>query len=96
MKSENSKLLLGLAIGAAVGTAVGYFVAADKKKLMDNLHHAVEDVKEGLKSVVRNAKTKAEETGAHVAGKTADAATKMAEKASQMKEKMEEAATGNK
>ena len=67
MKHANVKLLLGLGIGAAVGAAIGYYMASDKGKLKEDVRHAVDEVKEGVKSAYSKVKTKAMAMYLHVA-----------------------------
>ncbi|MDL2277030.1 YtxH domain-containing protein [Parabacteroides sp. OttesenSCG-928-G07] len=57
MRSEDSKLLLGLAIGAAVGAAIGYLAGSDKgEQLMEDLKDVAGKMKEGFNSALEKAK----------------------------------------
>ena len=48
MKSENSKLLLGLGIGALVGAAVGYLMTGEhRRKLEEELREVGHGIKDG-------------------------------------------------
>ena len=52
MKSENSKLLLGLGIGALVGAAVGYLMTGEhRQKLEEELREVGHGIKDGARSV---------------------------------------------
>ena len=51
MKSENSKLLLGLGIGALVGAAVGYLMTGEhRRKLEEELREVGHGIKDGAGS----------------------------------------------
>lgn len=61
MKSENSKLLLGLGIGALVGAAVGYLMTGEhRRKLEEELREVGHGIKDGARSVFSKVKAKAE------------------------------------
>lgn len=82
MKSETSKLLLGLGLGAVVGVAVGYLLTGDnRKKLEEDLNHVGHGIKDGVKSAFTKVKSKAEEAGSHFAGKAGEWSEKAGEKA---------------
>ena len=52
MKSENSKLLLGLGIGALVGAAVGYLMTGEhRRKLEEELREVGHGIKDGARSL---------------------------------------------
>ena len=64
MKSENSKLLLGLGIGALVGAAVGYLMTGEhRRKLEEELREVGHGIKDGARSVFSKVKAKAEHAG---------------------------------
>ena len=64
MKSENSKLLLGLGIGALVGAAVGYLMTGEhRQKLEEELREVGHGIKDGARSVFSKVKAKAEHAG---------------------------------
>lgn len=87
MKSENSKLLVGLGLGALVGVTVGYLMSGDhRKKLESNLNEMGHGIKDGVKSVFSKVKSKAEHVGAQVAGKANDWSEKAANKADEWAE----------
>ncbi|MFR4043711.1 MAG: hypothetical protein ACLTZU_01125 [Odoribacter splanchnicus] len=70
MKSENSKLLLGLGIGALVGAAVGYLMTGEhRQKLEEELREVGHGIKDGARSVFSKVKAKAEHAGSKFAGK---------------------------
>ena len=72
MKSENSKLLLGLGIGALVGAAVGYLMTGEhRQKLEEELREVGHGIKDGARSVFSKVKAKAEHAGSKFAGKAA-------------------------
>ncbi|MDR3061713.1 MAG: YtxH domain-containing protein [Dysgonamonadaceae bacterium] len=53
MKSENTKLILGLAIGAAIGATVGYFLACDnKQEIIDRIGETVDKAKKKISQVI--------------------------------------------
>ena len=55
MKTENSKLVLGLLAGAAIGAAVAYLLTTDKKEQwLDNANTLLDKAKEGLKDVTNS------------------------------------------
>ena len=59
MKSENSKLLLGLGIGALVGAAVGYLMTGEhRRKLEEDLREVGHGIKDGARSVFSKVKAK--------------------------------------
>lgn len=59
MKSENSKLLLGLGIGALVGAAVGYLMTGEhRQKLEEELREVGHGIKDGARSVFSKVKAK--------------------------------------
>ena len=75
MKSENSKLLLGLGIGALVGAAVGYLMTGEhRQKLEEELREVGHGIKDGARSVFSKVKAKAEHAGSKFAGKAGDGA----------------------
>ena len=104
MKSESSKLLLGLGIGTVVGIAVGYLLNGNSRHQLEHkMCEMGHDIKEGAKSVFSGMKAKAEYAGAKMAGKAeewsekaeqkaeawANEADQMAQKAHDWKQKME-------
>ena len=73
MKSENSKLLLGLGIGALVGAAVGYLMTGEhRRKLEEDLREVGHGIKDGARSVFSKVKAKAEHAGSKFAGKAGE------------------------
>lgn len=81
MKQENAKLLLGLGIGAVVGVAIGYLMVADnRKKLAEEIDHAVSKVKEEARHVYSKAKAKADGVKEQVEEDINEVAEKVAEK----------------
>ena len=53
MKSNSSKLLLGLAIGAAIGAAFVYVATSDKKEeWLEEINDIVKKTKEGFNKAV--------------------------------------------
>lgn len=94
MKDENAKLLLGLGLGAIVGVAVGYLLTGDnRKRLSEDLHEAGNGIRDGVKSAFSNVKSKAERTGAKMAGHVEDMAEKVKDKAEEWAEKASEKAS---
>ena len=82
MKSENSKLLLGLGIGALVGAALGYLMTGEhRRKLEEELREVGHGNKDGAQSVFSKVKAKAEHAGSKFAGKAGDKAEEWAEAA---------------
>ena len=70
MKTENSKLLLGLGIAALVGAAVGYLITGEhRRKLEEELLEVGHGIKDGARSVFSKVKAKAEHAGSKFAGK---------------------------
>ena len=101
MKSENSKLLLGLGIGALVGAAVGYLMTGEhRRKLEEDLREVGHGIKDGARSVFSKVKAKTEHAGSKFADKAGewsvgDKAQQWAGKAGDKAEEWAEAA-GNK
>ena len=61
MKSENSKLVLGLLAGAAVGAAIAYLCTTDKKeKWIESANSLVERAKDSLLDMTNSVKEVAE------------------------------------
>lgn len=88
MKSDNSKLLLGLGLGALVGVAVGYLMTGEhRQKLEEELHEVGHGIKDGVKSVFSKVKLKAEHAGSEFAGKADGWSEKAGEKAQEWSEK---------
>lgn len=57
MKTENSKLVLGLLAGAAVGAAVAYLCTTDKKeKWIENANSLLEKAKDSLMEMADSVK----------------------------------------
>lgn len=83
MKSENSKLLLGLGIGALVGAAVGYLMTGEhRRKLEEDLREVGHGIKDGARSVFSKVKAKAEHAGSRFADKAGEWAEAAGNKAS--------------
>lgn len=90
MKSENSKLLVGLGLGALVGVTVGYLMSGDhRKKLENNLNEVGHGIKDGVKSVFSKVKSKAEHLGAEAAGKANEWTEEAGEKTNSMRQEMD-------
>ena len=84
MKSENSKLLLGLGIGALVGAAVGYLMTGEhRRKLEEELREVGHGIKDGARSVFSKVKAKAEHAGSKFAGKAGEWSEEAGDKARQ-------------
>ena len=84
MKSENSKLLLGLGIGALVGAAVGYLMTGEhRQKLEEELREVGHGIKDGARSVFSKVKAKAEHAGSKFAGKAGEWSEEAGDKARQ-------------
>jgi len=82
MKSENSKLLLGLGIGALVGAAVGYLMTGEhRRKLEEDLREVGHGIKDGARSVF--SKVKAKHAGSKFAGKAGEWSEEVGDKAQQ-------------
>ena len=82
MKSENSRLLLGLGIGALVGVAVGYLMTQEhRQKLKEHLQGVGHGIKDGAQSVFSKVKSSAERTGSKFAEKTGEWVDDAGEKA---------------
>ncbi len=95
MKSENSKLLLGLGLGAIVGVAVGYLMTGEhRKKLEENLHEVGHGIKDGVRSVFTKAKSKAEHAGSKFAEKTSEWSEKAGDKAEEWADEVGNKASG--
>jgi len=49
MKSENSKLVIGLIVGAAVGAGIAYLLSGNKKEeLIDTINETVDQAKKKI------------------------------------------------
>ena len=84
MKSESSKLWLGLGIGAVVGMAVGYLMTGEnRRKVEDGIREVGHEIKDGAKNVFSKVKSKAEQAGSKVAGKAEEWSDKVSDKAHQ-------------
>ena len=84
MKSENSKLLLGLGIGALVGAAVGYLMTGEhRQKLEEELREVGHGIKDGARSVFSKVKAKAEHAGSKFASKAGEWSEEAGDKARQ-------------
>jgi gas vesicle protein len=63
MKSESSKMLLGLGIGTVIGMAVGYLLNGNcRHQLEHKMCEMGHDIKEGAKEVFSEMKAKAQQT----------------------------------
>lgn len=94
MKSENSKLLVGLGLGALVGVAIGCYLTAERrKKLEEDLREVGHSIKDGAKTVFSKVKENVEYAGAQAAGKAEEWAEKAGEKAGNWAEKAGERAS---
>ena len=92
MKSENSKLLLGLGIGALVGAAVGYLMTGEhRQKLEEELREVGHGIKDGARSVFSKVKAKAEHAGSKFAGKAGEWSEEAGDKARQTMDNRAEA-----
>lgn len=81
MKHETGNLLLGLGIGAAMGLAIGYLMNPEnRRKLANEVDHAVNKVKDEARNVYSKAKNKAEDVKDHVAENVNHTAEKVANK----------------
>lgn len=84
MKSENSKLLLGLGIGALVGAAVGYLMTGEhRRKLEEDLREVGHGIKDGARSVFSKVKAKTEHAGSKFADKAGEWSEEVGDKAQQ-------------
>ena len=82
MKSENSKLLLGLGIGALVGAAVGYLMTGEhRRKLEEDLREVGHGIKDGARSVFSKVKAKTEHAGSKFADKAGEWSEEVGDKA---------------
>ena len=96
MKSENSKLLLGLGIGALVGAAVGYLMTGEhRRKLEEELREVGHGIKDGARSVFSKVKAKAEHAGSKFAGKAGEWSEEAGDKARQWAGKAGDSATAD-
>lgn len=94
MKSENSKLLVGLGLGALVGVAIGCYLTAERrKKLEEDLREVGHSIKDGAKTVFSKVKENVEYAGAQAAGKAEEWAEKAGEKAGNWADKAGERAS---
>lgn len=84
MKSESSKLWLGLGIGAVVGMAVGYLMTGEnRRKVEDGICEVGNEIKDGAKTMFSKVKSKAEQAGSKVASKAEEWSDKVNDKAHQ-------------
>ena len=90
MKSENSKLLLGLGIGALVGAAVGYLMTGEhRRKLEEELREVGHGIKDGARSVFSKVKAKAEEWAEAAGNKASATADDLSQKANDFRQTMD-------
>lgn len=88
MKSESSKLLVGLGLGTIVGIAIGYYMTGEhRQKLEEDLHEVGHGIKDGVKSVFSKVKAKAEHAGSEFAGKAGEWSEKAGDRAEDWSEK---------
>lgn len=84
MRSDNSKLLLGLGLGILVGGAIGMYLAADKDQLRDDLNHFMDEVKESAKNAYSKVKTNVEEAASHLKHKAGEVECEISEAISEI------------